>query len=143
MQKITPFLWFDGNIQEIMAFYTSIFPNSQMVGTPPRLILEGQELILFNGGPHYKPTPAFSLFVSCETQTEIDELWEKLLAGGGMPNRCGWLQDKYGLSWQLVPPQLGAWLQDKNPAVAKRVMDAMLQMNKLEIAVLEKAFLGE
>jgi predicted 3-demethylubiquinone-9 3-methyltransferase (glyoxalase superfamily) len=146
MQKITPFLWFDGDIQEIMGFYTSIFPNSQVVGTPPRLIrllLEGQELILFNGGPHFKLTPAVSLFVNCETQAEIDDLWGKLLAGGGTPSRCGWLQDKYGLSWQLIPPQLGEWLQDKNPETAKRVMDAMLQMNKLEISVLQKAFLGE
>ncbi len=143
MQKITPFLWFDGNIQEIMDFYTSIFPNSQVVGTPPRLILEGQELILFNGGPHFKPTPAFSLFVNCESQTEIDDLWTKLTADGGEDSRCGWVKDKYGLSWQLVPPQLGTWLQDKNREVAKRVTDAMLKMNKLEIAVLEKAFLGE
>ena len=142
MQKITPFLWFDGNSQEIMDFYASIFPNSQVVGTPPRLILEGQELILFNGGPHFKPTPAFSLFVNCETQTEIDDLWTKLTADGGEDSRCGWVKDKYGLSWQLVPSQLGTWLQDKNREVAKRVMDAMLQMNKLEIAVLEKAFLG-
>jgi predicted 3-demethylubiquinone-9 3-methyltransferase (glyoxalase superfamily) len=143
MQKITPFLWFNGNIQEIMGFYTSVFPNSQMVGTPPRLILEGQELILFNGGPHFQPTPAFSLFVNCETQTEIDELWTKLTVDGGEDSRCGWVKDKYGLSWQLVPPKLGTWLQDKNPAVAKRVMDAMLQMNKLDISVLQKAFLGE
>ncbi len=143
MQKITPFLWFDGNIQEIMNFYTSIFPNSQVIGTPPRLILEGQKLMLFNGGPHFKPTPAFSLFVNCETQIEIDGLWTKLTANGGEDSRCGWVKDKYGLSWQLVPPQLGAWLQDKNPIVAKRVMDAMLQMNKLEIAVLQKAYAGE
>jgi predicted 3-demethylubiquinone-9 3-methyltransferase (glyoxalase superfamily) len=143
MNKITPFLWFDGNIQEIMDFYTSIFPNSQVIGKPPRLILEGQELILFNGGAHYKQTPAFSLFVNCETQAQIDDLWEKLIADGGEPSRCGWLKDKYGLSWQLVPPTLGAMLQDKDPDVAKRVLDAMLQMSKLEIDVLEKAFAGQ
>jgi predicted 3-demethylubiquinone-9 3-methyltransferase (glyoxalase superfamily) len=143
MNKITPFLWFDGNVQEMLIFYSSIFPNSQIIGHPARLILEGQELILFNGGPHYQLSPAFSLFVNCETQTEIDALWEKLIAGGGQPSRCGWLKDKYGLSWQLVPPMLGKYLQDPDPAKAKRVMDAMLQMNKLEIAVLEKAYQGD
>ncbi len=140
MNKITPFLWFDGNVTEMLAFYSSIFPNSKIIGTPPRLVLEGQELILFNGGPHFTLSPAFSLFVHCENQTEIDELWEKLLADGGKPSQCGWLTDKYGLSWQLVPPMLGSYLQDPDPIKAKRVMDAMLQMSKLEIAVLEKAY---
>ncbi len=142
MNKITPFLWFDGNVEEMLSFYTSIFPNSQIIGTPPRLILEGQELILFNGGAHYQLSPAFSLFVSCQTQAEIDDLWEKLISGGGEPSRCGWLKDKYGLSWQLVPPMLGAYLQDPDPIKAKRVLDAMLQMNKLEIAVLQNAHDG-
>jgi predicted 3-demethylubiquinone-9 3-methyltransferase (glyoxalase superfamily) len=140
MQKITPFLWFENNAEEAINFYISIFPNSQIVGTPPRLILEGQELMLFNGGPHYKLSPAVSMFVNCETQEEIDRLYEKLIADGGKPSRCGWLTDKYGLSWQLVPPNLGAWLQDKDPKAAKRVLDAMLKMGKLEIEVLRQAF---
>jgi predicted 3-demethylubiquinone-9 3-methyltransferase (glyoxalase superfamily) len=140
MQKITPFLWFENNAEEAINFYISIFPNSQIVGTPPRLILEGQELMLFNGGPHYKLSPAVSMFVNCETQEEIDRLYEKLIADGGKPSRCGWLIDKYGLSWQLVPPNLGAWLQDKDPKAAKRVLDAMLKMGKLEIEVLRQAF---
>ncbi len=143
MQKITPFLWFDGNVQEAVQFYTSIFPNSKVIGAPMQsatLQLEGQELILFNGGPHFKLSPAVSMFVNCETQAEIDDLWEKLLAGGGSPSQCGWLTDKYGLSWQLVPPILGKYLQDKDPAKSKRVMDAMLKMTKLEIAVLQQAY---
>jgi predicted 3-demethylubiquinone-9 3-methyltransferase (glyoxalase superfamily) len=149
MKKITPFLWFDGNPLEVASFYVSIFGNAtilvQHLQYPQsvRIQLEGQELIIFNGGPNYQLTPATSLFVSCATQAEIDELWEKLLEGGGKPSRCGWLQDKYGLSWQLVPPILGEYLQDPDHAKAKRVMDAMLQMNKLDIATLERAYLGE
>jgi predicted 3-demethylubiquinone-9 3-methyltransferase (glyoxalase superfamily) len=146
MQKITPFLWFDGNPQEVAEFYTSIFENATILAQHPqsvRIQLEGQEIIVFNGGPHFSLTPATSLFVSCATQTEIDELWEKLLEGGGKPSRCGWLQDKYGLSWQLIPPILVAYLQDQDRTKAGRVMDAMLQMNKLDIATLERAYLGE
>ena len=139
MQKITPFLWFDGDITPALEFYAGIFPNSSIVGTPPRLILEGQELILFNGGPYFKLSPAVSMFVNCETQEEIDDLWEKLTADGGAPSQCGWLTDKYGLSWQLVPPQLGAWLQDKDPNAAKRVREAMMKMGKLEIETLRQA----
>ena len=143
MQKITPFLWFDGNIEETVAFYTSIFPHSEVKEVSKQsatLQLEGQTLILFNGGAHYKLSPAVSMFVNCETQQEIDDLWEKLTADGGEDSRCGWLKDKYGLSWQLVPPMLPRLLRDKDPVKAKRVMDAMLKMNKLEIAVLQAAY---
>ncbi len=145
MQKITPFLWFNNNAEEALHFYASVFKNAKIIGSPPQsmvLLLEGQELILFNGGPHYQFTPAISLFIRCQTQAEIDELWEKLLADGGVPSRCGWLQDKFGLSWQLVPPQLFELLQDKDPIKAKRVLDAMLQMDKLDIATLQQAHAG-
>ena len=143
MQKITPFLWFDGNIEEATAFYTSIFPHSEVTEVSAQsatLQLEGQTLIIFNGGSHYKFSPAVSMFVNCETQQEIDDLWEKLTANGGEDSRCGWLIDKYGLSWQLVPPILPKLLHDKDPLKAKRVMEAMIKMNKLEIAVLQAAY---
>jgi predicted 3-demethylubiquinone-9 3-methyltransferase (glyoxalase superfamily) len=143
MQKITPFLWFENNAEEAMNFYVSIFPNSKIISVSKQSVqfqLEGQELMILNGGPHFKLSPAVSMFVNCETQKEIDRLYEQLLAGGGEPSRCGWLTDKYGLSWQLVPTKLGAWLQDKDPKAAKRVMEAMLKMGKLEIAVLQQAY---
>ncbi len=143
MQKITPFLWFDGRIEQAVTFYTSIFPNTEIKEVSAQsatLKLEGQILILFNGGTHFKLSPAVSLFVNCETQHEIDDLHAKLIADGGVPSRCGWLTDKFGLSWQLVPPILRPLLQDKDRVKAKRVMDAMLQMGKLEIAVLQAAY---
>ena len=146
MQKITPFLWFDGNIFDAAAFYTSVFPHSEVTEISAQsatLQLGEQTLIIFNGGPHYKLSPAISMFVNCETQQEIDDLWGKLTADGGEDSRCGWLKDKYGLSWQLVPPILGQYFQDKDSAAVKRVTDAMMKMNKLEIAALQKAFLGE
>ena len=138
MQKIIPFLWFDGRAAEAIQFYTSIFKNSKTdnAGT---FSLDGQEFIAFDGGPMFKFTEAISLFVSCETQEEIDEYWEKLSAGG-QKSRCGWLKDKFGLSWQVVPPVLGKLLRDKDPKKSKRVMDAMLQMNKIEIAKLWEAY---
>jgi predicted 3-demethylubiquinone-9 3-methyltransferase (glyoxalase superfamily) len=142
MQKVTPFLWFEGNALEAAEFYVSIFKSSKVISASPmtvRLELEGQELMILNGGPHFKLTPAVSLFVHCETQPEIDDLWEKLTADGGTDSKCGWLVDKYGLSWQLVPSILGELLADKDRARAQRVMDAMLKMNKLEIAVLQRA----
>jgi predicted 3-demethylubiquinone-9 3-methyltransferase (glyoxalase superfamily) len=145
MPKITPFLWFENCAEEAAQFYASVFPGANVVRTSPQsatLQLEGQEFHLFNGGPHFKLTPAFSMFVNCETQAEIDTLWEKLTADGGEDSRCGWLTDKYGLSWQLVPPMLGAYLQDPDPSRAKRVMDAMLEMGKLDIAALERAYQG-
>lgn len=147
MQKITPFLWFDDNAEEAMKFYVSVFKNSKIVSTSRypdgrfmggSFQLEGQDFQALNGGPHYHFTPAISLFVSCETQTEIDELWEKLSADKS-EERCGWLKDRYGLSWQIVPSVLGELLQGKDPERSKRVMDALLKMGKLDIQTLERA----
>lgn len=157
MQKITPFLWFDDKAEEAMNFYISIFKNSKVVrvtrygdaGPGPRgtvmaatFELEGQEFYALNGGPMYKFTPAISLFVHCETQQEVDELWEKLSEGGRI-DQCGWLQDRYGLSWQIIPTLLGKLLGDKDPVKAKRAMQAMLQMKKIDMAGLQKAHDGE
>ena len=153
MQKITPFLWFDGNAEEAANFYISIFKNSKMgkisrygdAGPGPKgsamsvtFQLEGQEFYALNGGPQFKFTPAISFFVNCETQQEVDDLWEKLSAGG-RTDRCGWLQDKFGLSWQIIPTVLGQLLGDKDPQRAKRAMQAMLQMTKLDIKKLQQA----
>jgi predicted 3-demethylubiquinone-9 3-methyltransferase (glyoxalase superfamily) len=148
-QKITTFLWFDGQAEEAANFYVSIFKNSRITSLSRSgegdlvmgvtFELEGQEFIALNGGPNFKFTPAISLFVKCTTQQEVDELWEKLCAGGGQPSRCGWLQDKYGLSWQIVPTVLGELLQDKDREKAKRVMNAMMQMSKIDIAALKTA----
>jgi predicted 3-demethylubiquinone-9 3-methyltransferase (glyoxalase superfamily) len=154
MQNITPFLWFDDNAEEAMNFYVSIFKNSRVgnvtrygeAGPGPKgsvmsatFQLDGQEFYALNGGPVFKFTPAISFFVNCETQAEIDELWERLSAGGEK-SQCGWLKDKYGLSWQIVPSILGKLLGDRDPAKAKRVMEAMLQMHKLDIAKLKQAY---
>ncbi|MGH9714483.1 MAG: VOC family protein [Candidatus Acidiferrales bacterium] len=154
MQKITPFLWFDNKAEEAANFYVSIFKNSKVgkvvrygdAGPGPKgsvmtvtFELDGQEFYALNGGPHYKFSPATSFFVNCETQQEIDELWEKLSAGG-KPNRCGWLDDKYGVTWQIVPSVLGQLLHAEDPARAKRVMTAMLQMAKLDIKILQQAY---
>ncbi|PZO37194.1 MAG: hypothetical protein DCF19_19525 [Pseudanabaena frigida] len=156
MQKITPFLWFDGQAEEAMNFYTSIFKNSKIVsvmhygeagpgakGTVMSATFEiqGQEFIVLNGGPHFKFSPAISFFVNCETQEEVDELWEKL-SEGGKTNRCGWLDDKFGVSWQIVPTALGVMLQDKDAEKSKKVMAAMLQMDKLDIETLRRAYLS-
>ena len=154
MQKITPFLWFDDKAEEAMHFYVSIFKNSK-IGTVTRygeagpgpkgtvmsatFQLDGQEFFALNGGPHYKFTPAISLFVNCETQQEVDELWDKLSAGG-RKDRCGWLQDKYGLSWQIIPSLLGRLLHDEDAKKAQRVMQAMLQMDKIDMKKLEQAY---
>ncbi len=154
MQKITPFLWFDGKAEEAMNFYTSIFKNSKVVGImrygeagpgPKGTVmsvtfqLDGQEFTALNGGPMFTFSPAISFFVNCETQEEVDELWEKL-SEGGEKQRCGWLKDKYGVSWQIVPTVLGEMLQDKDPEKSKRVMSAMLQMNKIDIKSLKQAY---
>ena len=154
MQKITPFLWFDTQAEEAMNFYVSIFKNSKVLsvtrygeaGPGPKgtvmsatFQLEGQTFYALNGGPHFKFTPAISLFVNCEGQAEVDELWEKLSAGG-KKDRCGWLTDKYGLSWQIIPTVLGQMLGDKDPQKSSRVMQAMLKMDKIEIAVLKRAY---
>src|SRR6266699_719291 len=149
MGKITPFLWFDGKAEEAMNFYVSIFKNSRIVSmsrmgagglvTGGTFQLEGQEFYALNGGPQYTFTPAISLFVNCETQQEVDDLWAKLLAGG-REDQCGWLQDKYGLSWQIIPTVLGKMLGDKDPERANRVMQAMLQMKKIDIKALQQAY---
>ena len=154
MQKITPFLWFDGNAEEAINFYVSIFKNSKILsiarygeaGPGPKgtvmtaaFQLDGQEFVALNGGPQFKFTEAISFWVRCETQEEIDEMWEKLSAGGAK-SRCGWLKDKYGLSWQVVPPILGEMLQDKDAKKSQRVMAAMMQMDKIDIGLLRKAY---
>ena len=149
MQKIVPFLWFDGKAEEATQFYVATFPNSKVVavnraGPSGPVIsttfeLDGQSFYALNGGPQYHFTPAISLFVNCETQAEVDSLWDKLLAGGGVPNRCGWLADRYGLSWQVIPKILGRLLSDSDPARAQRAMQAMLQMTKIDIAELQRA----
>jgi predicted 3-demethylubiquinone-9 3-methyltransferase (glyoxalase superfamily) len=141
MQKITPFLWFDGKAEEAATFYVSIFKNARIVSggsMSTTFEIDGREFTAFNGGPMFKFTEAISLFVRCDTQQEIDHLWEKL-SEGGQKQRCGWLKDKYGVSWQIIPPVLGQLLQDKDPAKAKRAMQAMLQMDKIDIAALKQA----
>jgi predicted 3-demethylubiquinone-9 3-methyltransferase (glyoxalase superfamily) len=153
MQKIVTFLWFDHQAEEAASFYTSLFKNSKIgkisrygdAGPGPKgsamsvtFQLEGQEFFALNGGPHFKFTPAISLFVNCETQEEVDELWSKLSAGG-REDRCGWLTDKYGLSWQIIPKVLGELLGHCDPQIAQRAMKAMLQMSKIEIQKLKDA----
>ena len=148
MQKIRPFLWFNHNAEEAMKFYVSIFKNSKIVSTMPgpdgtvmggTFQLEGQEFLALNGGPKYSFTPAISLFVNCETQEEVDALWSKLSAGGS-EDQCGWLKDKYGLSWQIIPSILGRLLGDKDRKKAQAVMQAMLQMVKIDIKGLQQAY---
>jgi predicted 3-demethylubiquinone-9 3-methyltransferase (glyoxalase superfamily) len=148
VQKINPFLWFDNQAEEAANFYVSIFKNSKVLHTMPgpngtvmgvSFQLDGQEFKALNGGPQFKFTPAISLFVNCETQAEVDELWEKLTAGGGKPGRCGWLTDKYGLSWQIVPTALGELLQ---AGKGGQVMNALMQMDKLDVAKLKQAANG-
>jgi predicted 3-demethylubiquinone-9 3-methyltransferase (glyoxalase superfamily) len=155
MQKITPFLWFDNQAEEAARFYTSIFKNSRISsiaryedvpGPEGKAMsvsfqLEGQEFTALNGGPVFNFTPAISFFVNCTTQEEVDEFWEKL-SEGGEKGQCGWLKDKYGISWQIVPTILGELLQDKDAEKANRVTQAMLKMGKLDIAALQRAYEG-
>ncbi|HSX02887.1 MAG TPA: VOC family protein [Candidatus Saccharimonadia bacterium] len=158
MQKITPFLWFDTQAEEAMEFYCAIFKNSRIVtvsrygeaGPGPAgsvmtgvFELEGQQFMALNGGPQFKFTEAVSFSVGCQTQAEIDELWSKLTADGGEESQCGWLKDRFGLSWQIVPTQLGELMADPDPARAGRVMQAMLQMKKLDLAALQAAADGK
>ena len=153
MQKINPFLWFNDQAEEAMNFYTSIFKNSRVLsvsrygeggpGPAGKVMvasfeLEGQKFMALNGGPVFTFTEAISFLVNCETQEEVDHLWGKLLEGG-QPSRCGWLKDKYGVSWQIVPTILGQLMGDKDPDASKRVMQAMLQMGKLDIEGLRRA----
>jgi predicted 3-demethylubiquinone-9 3-methyltransferase (glyoxalase superfamily) len=156
MQKINPFLWFDNQAEEAARFYTSIFKQSKIKGVTrygndgfgvPGTVMTvdfqilGQDFMALNGGPQFSFTPAISFLVSCETQEEVDELWEKFTADGA-EEQCGWLKDRFGVSWQIVPTVLGEMLQDKNPEKAKRVLTAMLQMRKLDIAALKRAYAG-
>lgn len=158
MQKITPFLWFDGKAEEAMNLYTSIFKNSKILsikywgeGSPfPKgqvmtgvFQIEGQEFYAFDAGPQFKFTEAISLFVKCETQEEVDEYWKKLTAGGGQESMCGWLKDKFGLSWQIIPNALMELGGDKDPAKAGRVWQAMMQMKKIDIKALKDAYDGK
>ena len=162
MQKITPFLWYDDNAEDAANFYCSIFRNSK-VGSVTRyeeegakasgrpagsamtveFELEGQKFVALNGGPHFKFTEAVSFVINCESQEEVDYFWEKLTADGGQESQCGWLKDKYGLSWQVVPTILPEFFKGKDPAKTKRVMEAMLQMKKIDIPTLKRAAEGE
>ncbi len=156
MQKITPFLWFNNNAEEAVNFYTSLFKDSKIgsvsrygdAGPGPKgtvitasFTLNGQEFMALNGGPQFKFTEAISLVINCETQDEVDHFWEKL-SEGGEEGRCGWLKDKFGLSWQVVPTILGELMQNPDPAKANRVMEAMMKMDKLDIAGLKQAAEG-
>ena len=153
MEKITPFLWFDGKAEKAARFYVSIFGNSKLGeirrwgegGPAPKgsamsatFVIEGRGFVAFNGGPHFQFTPAISLFVNCETQAEVDGLSEKLCEGGEQ-QPCGWLKDRFGLSWQIIPTALGDALQHKDPEKAKKAMQAMMKMKKIDIAALQKA----
>jgi predicted 3-demethylubiquinone-9 3-methyltransferase (glyoxalase superfamily) len=157
MQKITPFLWFDGKAEEAANFYVSIFKNSKIeniarygdAGPGPKgtvmvvgFQIEGQKFTALNGGPIYTFSPAISFYVNCETQAEVDELWNKLSAGG-REIQCGWLTDRYGVSWQIIPNTLMELMQDKDPVKAQRVFQAMLKMVKIDIEGLKRAHRGE
>jgi predicted 3-demethylubiquinone-9 3-methyltransferase (glyoxalase superfamily) len=157
MKKITPFLWFNGNAEEAVEFYCSAFKNS-MIGVILRcgeagpgpvgsvltidFQLEGQDFIALNGGPQYTFNEAISFSVDCQTQAEVDELWAKLTADGGQPGQCSWLKDKFGVSWQIVPRILPELLRDKDPKRARRAIEAMMQMGKIDIARLHAAVEG-
>ena len=151
MKKITPFLWFDTQAEDAMNFYVSIFRNS-MVGDMSRgpdgkvfsvsFVLDGQEFMGLNAGPQFKFNESISFFVNCEDQDEVDEYWNKLIADGGEESMCGWCKDKFGLSWQIIPKQLGELMGDPDPAKAQSVTQAMLQMKKIIVADLQKAYDG-
>src|ERR1700736_4860558 len=159
MQKITPFLWFDDQAEEEANFYVSVFKNSKVKGTTHysgeepsgqngsvmtvSFELDGQEFVALNGGPQFKFTEAISFVVNCETQEEIDYYWEKLSADDGETGPCGWLKDKYGLSWQVVPVKIREWMVDKDPDRTQRVMHAVMQMKKLDIAAMQRAYDGK
>ena len=157
MQKIKPFLWFDDQAEEAMNFYTSVFKDSRVIGVSrygeagpgkqgsvmiATFEIEGQRFTALNGGPRFKFTEAISFEIDCETQEEVDYLWESLTSGGGEESMCGWLRDKYGLSWQVVPRILGELMGDEDREKAKRVTEAMLSMRKIEIAELQRAYEG-
>jgi predicted 3-demethylubiquinone-9 3-methyltransferase (glyoxalase superfamily) len=156
-QKITPYLWFNGNAEEAVEFYTSVFPDARVTkvarwgeggpgveGTVMSIAFElaGQQFFALNGGPQFTFTPAVSLFVSCGSQAEVDDLWEKLLAGGGKPTSCGWLEDRYGLSWQIIPAALVDLMSGPDPKASGRVAQALMRMQKIDIGALERAHLA-
>ena len=151
MLTITPFLWFETQAEEAMNYYASIFPRAKVIAvnragdTVMSVVyeLEGQKFMALNGRPNFTFNESVSFFVGCETQHEIDELWGKLTSDGGAPSRCGWLKDKFGLSWQIVPVVLGEMLQDKDPDKSRRVMEAMMKMIRLDIKTLQQAYAGE
>jgi len=157
MQKISPFLWFDDQAEEAARYYVSVFKNAEILGVSrfgeagPRphgsvmsvgFRLEGQEFTALNGGPAFDFSPAVSFFVNCDGQEEVDDLWEKL-TDGGEPGQCGWLKDRYGVSWQIVPKSLGELLGDPDPTKSRRVMEAMLKMSKIDVASLRRAYEGQ
>ena len=142
-QKISPFLWFDHQSAEAAKFYCSLFNNSKILQDTPMVVtfeLDGQRFMALNGGPRFKFTEAISLFVDCEDQKEVDHFWYKLIADGGEESMCGWLKDKYGLSWQIIPRALIELMSDKDQAKAQRVMQAMLQMKKIDVQKLNDAY---
>ncbi|MBR0732893.1 VOC family protein [Bradyrhizobium japonicum] len=145
MTSITPFLWFANNVPEAVAFYKAVFPNAKVETVSDSMAvfeLEGQRFHALNGGPQYRFTEAVSFFISVETQAEVDYFWSRLTADGGEESRCGWLKDKFGLSWQVIPSALGRYLGDPDRTRANRVMQAMLQMRKIVIAGLDRAYAG-
>jgi predicted 3-demethylubiquinone-9 3-methyltransferase (glyoxalase superfamily) len=159
MQRITPFLWFDDQAEAAANFYVSVFKNSKITGTSHytgeepsgqkgsvmtvSFELDGQEFVALNGGPKFKFTEAVSFVVNCETQEEIDYYWERLTADGGEEVQCGWLADKFGLSWQVVPTKIREWMEDKDPVRTQRVMHAVMQMKKLDMAAMQRAYDGK
>jgi len=143
MTSITPFLWFDNNVPEAVAFYKSVFPNAKVETVNDFMAtfeLEGQKFNALNGGPQFKFNEAVSFFISVESQDEVDYFWNKLTADGGAESRCGWLKDKFGLSWQVVPKALGEMMKSGTPAQSQNVMEAMMKMAKLDIATLKQAY---
>ena len=145
MQKITPYLWFDGQAEEAAEYYTSVFKNARIVDANPMSVtfeIDGQQFVALNGGPQFTFTEALSLYVSCADQAEVDELWDRLTEGGGEPGQCGWLKDRYGVSWQIIPTALGELMGDPDPEKAGRVVQAMLGMGKVEVKGLQDAYDG-
>ena len=145
MQKIVPFLWFDGNLEEATEFYLSVVKNARVLSLDSMSAtfeIEGQEFMALNGGPMFKFNEAVSFFIRCESQDEVDDYWSKLTADGGAESRCGWLKDKFGLSWQVIPNELGSYLRDKDRTKADRVLQAMLKMKKIDVAGLDAAYRG-
>ena len=151
MKKITPFLWFDDQAEQAMRFYVSIFENSRVLEVTPgpdgktmgvRFELEGQEFTGLNAGPEFAFTEAISFYVNCKDQAEVDDLWAKLSAGAGEESRCGWVKDRFGLWWQIIPEALPRLMRDPDPVKARRVVDAMLKMKKIDVAELERAYAG-